>query len=213
MKGREDIKDFYKRSDTAIRFLKRKAAERFETALKQARKAGYNPQAVDSIVKQLYTDLEADNRGKFLELAQKQYDTAVIETEEKTGRVLDLVWLLLLLGQSGETTRYVYQNEVLRKRDRMIEAINAATDRKAEFDAALSYWERMTRQYCDVVTDAATVEAYEDAGIERVKWISVEDDKTCRVCNDRNGKIYKVNEIPAKAHWGCRCYFEPVKND
>lgn len=39
-------------------------------------------------------------------------------------------------------------------------------------------------------------------------WETVKDDKTCKICKENNGKIYKLNEIPIPkppVHVYCRC--------
>jgi SPP1 gp7 family putative phage head morphogenesis protein len=43
------------------------------------------------------------------------------------------------------------------------------------------------------------------AGIEEVEWVAEDDSRTCKICRERNGKVYKIDEIPPKPHYNCRC--------
>lgn len=88
--------------------------------------------------------------------------------------------------------------------------MNAADNKPKEFRKGLRYWSDMTRQYSDMVSDEATLKAYKDGGAKYVRWITQEDEKVCEVCWERNGKIYPIDRVPAKPHWGCRCYLRPV---
>ena len=74
----------------------------------------------------------------------------------------------------------------------------------------MSLWSQQTAQYADIVTDAAVIQAFVDAGISKVRWITQEDEKVCKTCRERNGKVYPITELPEKPHWRCRCYFEAV---
>lgn len=59
------------------------------------------------------------------------------------------------------------------------------------------------------VINFATLQAYEDLGIEKVIRVAEIDDRTCEVCIKLDGKIYKVDEAPdIQAHPFCRCYYE-----
>lgn len=77
---------------------------------------------------------------------------------------------------------------------------------KKEFDKALRYWARMTDQYCIDVSDSAQMKAFVDAGIVKVKWVTEKDNRVCLVCKERDGKVYKIDEVPQKPHYFCRCY-------
>lgn len=159
------------------------------------------------VVKALYADLKKDNERIFLELAEEQYAATEPHGKEPPSKA----WLLALLLAYNPVMKYVYDNEVMRKRDRTTEAIIASTAKVKEFRRGLSYWSQMTGWYADVVTDEATLRAYKDAGIKRVRWNTQRDDKECEVCRERDGKEYPINSIPPKPHPGCRCFFTPVE--
>lgn len=84
------------------------------------------------------------------------------------------------------------------------------TSIKKEFDKALRYWSRMTDQYCIDVSDSAQMKAFVDAGVEKVRWNAELDGRECQICRDRDGKVYPIDNIPVKPHYGCRCWFTPA---
>lgn len=198
----------YLAADKATELLNSRAVKRFEKAKEQAKKSGFDELTVIKLTKTLYQNLAKDNHEVFLELAQEHYEA----TEPRGEKLPDLEWLLLLLAAYNPVMKYVYDNEVVRKRDRTTEAVIAATAKVKEFRRGLSYWSQMTGWYADVVTDEATVQAYKDAGVKRVRWNTQRDDRECEICRERDGKEYPINSIPPKPHPGCRCYFTPVEN-
>lgn len=115
-----------------------------------------------------------------------------------------------ILGKPNDITHYIYNNEVDRKRERTAEAVNSSTDKKKEFHRGLRYWALQTSEYCDIVTDEATLEAFRDAGVKKVRWVTEQDDRVCKVCGPLDGKMYNIDNVPQKPHWGCRCRLEPV---
>ena len=159
-----------------------------------------------SVCKALYADLDRDNRRAYLELAIKKY----LESEPHGNDMPDEDWLDEFLMEYDPVTKYVYTNEVERKRDRLAEAVNASTAKVKEFNRGLGYWVQMTAHYADSTSDTATIKAFKDAGIEKVKWNSQDDDKVCEVCNERDGAVYLIDNVPPKPHWGCRCFLTPV---
>lgn len=106
-------------------------------------------------------------------------------------------------------TKYVYINEVDRKRSRLAESLIASEDKSIEIDKALKLWSAMISQYAITVVDTATVSAYKSLGVKEVVWKSVKDGRQCKVCMSRDGKVYSTDEVPPKAHIGCRCYLVP----
>ena len=68
----------------------------------------------------------------------------------------------------------------------------------------------MTATYADLVADEATLQAFKDAGVKRVRWRTEEDEKVCKYCRPLDGKVFDIDKVPPKQHWGCRCWFEPA---
>lgn len=186
--------------------LNRRATKRFEDAKDEAAQDGFDELSVLSVTRELYDQLEADNRQVYLELAQERYQ----ETEPHGEEPPDLAWLLALLAAYNNVTKVIYDNDVDRKRQYTAEGINSSTAKVTEFRRGLHYWADLTSNYADIVTDESTLKAYRDAGVKRVRWVTAGDEKVCETCRERNGKIYSINAIPPK-HRRCRCVFEPVR--
>ena len=198
---------WYRLADAATELLNRRATKRFEDAKDKAAKDGFDELSVLSVTRELYDQLEADNRQVYLELAQERYQEAEPHGEEPP----DLAWLLALLAAYNAVTKYQYTNEVERKRQYTTEGINSSTAKVTEFRRGLHYWADLTSNYADIVTDESTLKAYRDAGVKRVRWVTAGDEKVCETCRERNGKVYSINAIPPKPHKHCRCVYEPVR--
>lgn len=194
--------DFYKETDKTIISLNRLAIRRFREAQREAGLMKWDELTVIRVVKKLYKDLAADNRKAFLELARKVYNGVEPHGDKRP----DGDWLDAFLLEYGPVTKYVYLHEVDRKRDRTTEAIIASTDKAKEFRRGLLYWGQMTAQTCLDVTDAAALKAWKDAGVKKVRWITERDEKVCKTCRGRDGKVYPIDKVPSKSHWGCRCH-------
>lgn len=156
--------------------------------------------------KKLFDDLNALFRKCLLMVANKYY------TAKK--RKMTAVWLMLYLREVDPVTRYAYRSEWKRKRDRFIEQMmSAKTDREREkaVTDAERYWSRMFGEYAVRITDEARTQSMADKGVEMVRWYSQKDDRVCEICEERDGNVYRVDAIPDKAHWNCRCYWRPVR--
>ena len=199
--------NYYNLADKAIELLNKRATKRFEDAKDKAAQDGFDELSVLSVTRELYKQLEADNRQVYLELAQERYQ----EAEPHGEKPPDLAWLLALLAAYNAVTKYQYTNEVERKRQYTTEGINSSTAKVTEFRRGLHYWADLTATYADIVTDESTLKAFRDAGVKRVKWHTVLDGKECETCKERDGKIYPINSIPPKPHRKCRCWMEAVK--
>ena len=198
--------DYYALTDLATELLNRKATKRFEDAKDEAAQDGFDELSVLEVTRTLYQDLARDNQEIFLELAQERYQEAEPHGEEPP----DLAWLLALLAAYNAVTKYQYTNEVERKRQYTAEGINSSTAKVTEFRRGLHYWAGLTADYADIVTDESTLKSYRDAGVRRVRWVTVGDEKVCETCRERNGKVYSINAIPPKPHRRCRCIFQPI---
>lgn len=217
----------YEISDRASKLLNRKAIRRFAAAKQKAVQLKFDELNVIEICKNLYEALAEDNRKAFRDLAILAYRQA--DPHGDKGDEMFDIWLLdQVLDRPNEVTHYTYTHEVDRKRERLTEAVNSvptpgkakitiygkttkATTKTMEFQKALRLWARMTGEYCDIVTDEATLKAYRNAGVKRVRWVTEEDEKVCSLCRPRDGEVYDIDKAPPKEHWGCRCYYVPVK--
>lgn len=199
--------NYYDLADKAIELLNKRATKRFEDAKDKAAKDGFDELSVLSVARELYDQLEADNRQVYLELAQERYQEAEPHGEEPP----DLAWLLALLAAYSTVSKVVYNNEVDRKRGYTAEGINSSTAKVTEFRRGLHYWADFTGQFADEITDEVTLKAYRDAGVKKVEWHTVLDGKECETCKERDGKIYPISAVPPKTHKRCRCWLEAVR--
>lgn len=118
-----------------------------------------------------------------------------------------------LLSEPNDVTHYVYDTELLRKRDRAKEAILSvptSAQKQIEIDKHIKYILQQTGFYADLVEDDATLTAMEDCGVKHVRWHTQEDRKVCNTCEDLDGNIYPIDSVPTKPHPRCRCYLIPI---
>lgn len=176
------------------------------------------------VTKAMFDRLLSDNEKMYRKVADDAYAKAkktargagYAEEEESE---LSGDWLFTVLLGYNLVTGYLYDREAERKCLRLNEQILTARefdDRQMYNDSlrrTANLWWTQTSQYGIDVVDKATLQAYEDIGVEKVRWKARIDGRECKVCRERHDKIYKISEVPEKAHYGCRCYLEPVKTE
>lgn len=174
------------------------------------------------VTKEMFERMISDNEKMYRKVADKAYASAK-KTAAAAGYAEDDPegvggdWLIGVLLGYNLVTGYVYDREAERKRLRLNEQILTAreyADRQM-FNESLrktaNLWWTQTLQYGISVVDRASLQAYEDMGVEKVRWRTNVDGRECRECRARDNKIYKILEVPEKDHYGCRCYLEPVE--
>lgn len=192
----------YEYTDVIIRYLNKRFIEVFHR-LKSL--VSFDELNVLQSTRLIYDELMQITEEKLLELAVYYYNSTVKNPKTKINRE----WLYLILEDYDPITKYVFLHEVERKRARLAESILASQNKSKEIDTALRYWSAMVAQYAIEVTDAATKQAYIDDGVERVMWVSMLDDRRCKECEKREGKVYDIFDVPPKPHIGCRCHLVP----
>jgi SPP1 gp7 family putative phage head morphogenesis protein len=211
----------YKHLDSLLE----KAKKRIRTEFNRLGVMGFDELNVvntKKVTNEMFGRLLSDNEKMYQSAAKKAYSKAKREAvgvgyreEEKTE--LTAEWLEAVLLGYNLVTGYVYPREAERKRLRLNEQILTARefdDRQlynAGLQRAANLWWTQTSQYGIDVVDEATIQAYKDVGVERVRWVAEIDSRTCKVCRERNGKIYELLKVPKKTHYNCRCYLEPVE--
>ena len=109
-------------------------------------------------------------------------------------------------------TKYVFNNEIDRKKSRLFESVVASTKTlNQSYKTAENLLTRQVKQYAVELEDSVQKKVYKDLGVEKVKWVSEIDYKTCGVCQELDGQIFHINEVPPKQHYNCRCVLVPVK--
>ena len=119
-------------------------------------------------------------------------------------------WVDDILEQPDLVTLFEFDSETERKAYRLVEALGATENRNAEIDKALRLWSKQLGQYAINFTDYAAIRAFTDAGADMVQWISQHDNRVCTECHALDGQIFRIDELPRKPHWGCRCFWRAV---
>ena len=193
--------NFYSYTDKALKYLRRYYIQRFDSAKMQIRADTLN---VISVSKDLYADIAAETERVFRKIAKWKYRQICGED------FIIGMWLSGLLNNPDPLTGYVWQNDIDRKRAYFAESVLSGESLDKAVKKALRYWYQSQKQYADIITDAAALQAYTDSNIEFVKWRTAEDCSVCFTCQSRNGKIYPIKYAPGKPHYNCRCYYVKV---
>ena len=169
----------------------------------------------------MYDQFLSDNESLYLKAAKDAYKKAVhaARADDFDGEEteVDREWVVGMLVGYNLVTGYLYNKEADRKRMRLNEQILTAREysNRTMFQDSLrraaNLWWTQTTQYGISSVDEATIKGFKDMGVEEVQWVAADDEKTCPTCGARDNKIYKVNKLPPKPHYGCRCYIVPVK--
>lgn len=165
------------------------------------------------VTEAMFDRMLAENDAVYRKAAKKAYRDAG-GTESIGAKFVEGVLVAYNL-----VTGYLYGKEAERKRLRLNEQILTAreyADRDMLRDGlrtSANLWYTQTAQYGVDIVDAATLKAYKDRGIKYVKWVSQDDGKECAECKARNGKVFRITEVPAKSHYGCRCYLKPTEKE
>ena len=161
------------------------------------------------LVKAMYKELDSLNKSAYLEIARDTYD--MIYEGDKEDKSINKKWVNATLTDYDPVTKYVYENEVIRKQSRLFESLIASKNKFQDFALAFNLWWRQTSQYGITITDNAVVEAYKNMGYTHLVWNTQKDTRVCEKCKERDGKAYPIDNLPSKAHYGCRCYWTGVK--
>jgi SPP1 gp7 family putative phage head morphogenesis protein len=156
-----------------------------------------------------------DSAYKLIEQESARLVKSVYKSYRKgdDGSFDPLAFVLVLLLAYNPVTKYVFKNELDRKRSRFAEGVIASDTPMEEVALAKRLLLGITAQFLDDTTFDGMVQAYKDNGTKEVKWVTAEDDKRCKECKSRHGLIYKIDKIPPKPHIHCRCWVEEVKGD
>jgi len=209
----------YRLADRAILNLNRATVRLFDRARRKAGQLKFDELNVYRTVTELYDDLMETDRRQFLSLWAMRYtevcgflDGKETYREDTVDEMAEL-YITRLLSTPNPLTKYAWETESLRKRDRAIESVLAADGRASknlEFDRAMRYWSQQTGFYIDIVSDEAALQAMKDRGVKRVRWVTSRDEKVCRECNELDGQVFDIDEAAEKPHVRCRCWLVPA---
>lgn len=171
-----------------------------------------------SLVGKTYDDSIRIAKRRYLMIATEAFIEALLllgydreKAEEEAEDSITEDWLLDMMEEYDPTTLYQFLPEAERKKQRLIEALIAAHNKGLEVDRALRLWTRQVAFYADKSVVDGTIDGYKEAGVEKVKWIAVDDEKTCPECRKLDGKVFPIDKVPPRVHYHCRCELIPIK--
>ena len=193
----------YDKTDKTIAYLNKQYSKLFRKL------TSFDELNVIEVSHEIYNEVLKLVEQESIRLVKAVYDSY---SENNTISVADATaFVLALMLAYNPVTKYVFKNELERKRSRFAEGVIASETPIEEVELAKRLLVALNRQFEDDVTFDTVVKAYEDEGIEEVRWVTAVDDKRCTECKSRHGKIYPIHKIPPKPHRYCRCYVEKMK--
>ena len=208
------MSDIYRHADKAIKRLYDEMEREFQNLSVILRFDELNLLNARSQVDAMFKRLDALCVDEYEEVADESYSDAKDEVGATAGKRKKPKsgFVNTVMMAYHPLTKYSYRNEWKRKRDRLVESLVSSRNRlevRQSLRRSLTLLENQVRQYADIMTDEARLNAFVDAGEDRFKWNTQHDGKVCEVCNERDGQVYKLVDIPTKHH-RCRCYLTPV---
>lgn len=218
--------NFYAAADRAIRSMNRESLREFG----QLKLTDWDQVNVIRTVRTVYRRLKRKAEQRYYEIAAEGYILGLIlcglaakEAHARADREITPEWVADAMSEPDLVTGYRFDTEADRKAERLIETLAAAgaaedragntgLGRNAVIDKALRDWSRMFGQIAIGVTDIAMMAAMADEGVEKAMWLTMEDERVCEECRSLHGKIFLLEEFPAKPHYNCRCKRSPVSN-
>ena len=202
----------YRHSDKAIKRLRSEMSREFQNMSITIRPRAMTLRETRRRVAEMYDSLYEVCLMEYEEVAERARRDAQREAqgEEKPKDEIDFV--KGILSAFSLLTKYSYRNEWRRKRDRLVESLMTCETRievRVSLQRALNVLDNQVRQYADIVTDEARLDAFEEAGVRRVRWNTQHDGRVCGTCDARDGQVYDIHSLPTK-HYRCRCYYTPV---
>lgn len=197
--------DIYERSDKVAEYIQKQYVREFA---KYSNIANFDAINVIKKSKKLYEWLDKVTREAFLMMANLVYKDEANEDGD-----LAEAWLSGVLDEYDPVTKYVYSNEWERKRQMFAEGIISSVnikDKNDERNKSMRYLARQATQYTITIADKAQLEAFKANGVKKVRWDSENDTRVCEECHRRHGKVYAIDKIPPKPHYGCRCHLIPI---
>lgn len=193
----------YERTDRVIEYLNKQLIALFYRAKLIV---DFDELNVIQFSKSLYEEIDKIVKEAYLALAEATANDIMDDADEE----ITMIWLLERLREYDKVTKYVYENEFERKRQKFAEALISSDNKNEEIDKALRSMSKMVSQFAIEITDSALIVGYKALGVEKVMWVTERDAKVCDHCKQLDGKVFSIDDIPPKVHWNCRCYVIPV---
>ena len=166
-------------------------------------------------INKLYKNVYKTIKDEFLKVA-KEVEQEIYEELIALGFNGDLTeideeWIVAFFDDYNPVTKYVFSNELDRKKSRLFESLVASNLVKEQsYKTAENLLKRQINQYAIDLEDAVTMKVFVDLGVEKVQWVAEQDFRTCGVCMELDGEIFNIDEAPDKQHYYCRCYLKAV---
>lgn len=192
----------YSKTDKTIAYLNKQYAKLFRSV------ASFDELNVISASHEIYNRIYTLVEREATRLSEAVYKKYKREENEESFDSAAFV-LALLLGYNA-VTKYIYKNELDRKRARFAESLIASETPHEELARASRLVAGMNAQFMDDVTFETLVQVFRDNGVEKVRWVTSPDDRRCKQCAGMHNKIYSIDDIPVKPHIHCRCWIEEV---
>ena len=197
------MKTPYSKTDKTIAYLNKKYAKLFRSL------TSFDELNVIQVSHEIY-----DEVLQLVELESTRLVKSVYDSYREGGPIsvenANAIVLALMMAYNP-VTKYIFKNELERKRARFAEGVISSDTPKEEVELAKRLLAALSRQFEEDATFDALIQAYQDDGVEEVRWITAVDDRRCAECKSRHNKIYKIDDIPPKPHRFCRCYVEKVE--
>jgi SPP1 gp7 family putative phage head morphogenesis protein len=167
-------------------------------------------------INKLYKDVYKSIKNEFLDilnpLYEEIYDEALALGFDGDLRELDEAWIEEFFDEYNPTTKYVFKNEIDRKKSYLFESVVAdVSSRHQSYAKAEKYLVKQVKQGGIDIEDAVAMQVYRDLGVTKVQWVAEDDYKTCADCRELDGEIFDLDEAPGKMHYNCRCVLIPIK--
>ena len=192
----------YLKTDKTIAYLNKQYAKLFR------RVTAFDELNVIAVSHEIYDEAVKVTEQEAARLVKSVYDSTSEENAMSGESALSFVSSLMLAY--NPVTKYIYRNEIERKRSRFAEGVIASDTPREEVELAKRLLIATNKQFADDATFDAVVQAYADDGVEQVRWVTAADDRRCEECKSRHGKVYEIDNIPPKPHMRCRCYVEKI---
>ena len=197
-------KNPYNKADKVIEYLNKRYLKLFDSV------TSFDELNVISVSHEIYESAYELVKQESARLVKSVYGD--YREMENGGEEFDpTAFVAALLIAYNPVTKYVFQNEVDRKRSRFAEGVIASETPREEISLAERLLLGITSQFVDDATFESIIQAFKDDGVTHVRWVTEEDDRRCKECKSRHGKIYPIDKIPSKPHIHCRCYVERVR--
>ena len=194
----------YKKTDKTITYLNKQYGRMFRKA------ASFDALNIIDISHEIYEEAYQLAEQEAIRLVESVYGSYRRQDEGTTESFDPVSFVLALVLAYNPVTKYVFKNEIDRKRARFAESMLASSTPAEEIALAKRLLAATNAQFMDDVTFDTLIQAYRDNGAEMVRWVTAVDDRRCKQCAARHGKKYPIDKIPAKPHIHCRCYVEEV---